>query len=150
ISGSFRFSQGIMWQNYLKAFSLAPIKQFFFNSVLIAIGGTTLNLVVTAMAAYVVARFKYRLNGLFKLMFATVLFIPCAALLQPLYTTINALGLYDQKMALVLVYAGLGLATSFYIIMSYYLTIPTVLEEAAYIDGAGFLRTFTTIILPLS
>lgn len=150
IVGSFGFSNGIQFANYPKAFRLAPIGQFFFNSVIVSLCGTALNLVVTAMAAYVIARFRYPLNGILKFAFASILFIPCAALLQPLYTTMNAVGLYDTRRALIIVYAGLGMATSFYIMLSYYNTIPRSMEEAAYIDGAGFTRTFLTIILPLS
>lgn len=150
ISGSFSFTQGIQFKNYPKAFSMAPMIEFFGNSIIIAVCGTFLNLIVMGMAAYAIARFTFKGKNFIKLLFASVLFIPCAALLQPLYTTMNNLELYDKKFGLILVYAGLGMATSFYIMMSYYLTIPKSLEEAAYIDGAGFFKTYITIILPIS
>ncbi len=150
ISGSLGFSQGIKFENYPKAFRIAPLARYYVNSVIVAIGGTLLNLIVMSMAAYVISRFSFKMNSFIKMLFASVLFIPCAALLLPLYVTINKLYLYDNVLGLILVYAGLGMATTFYIIMSYYLTIPKSLEEAAYLDGAGFFRAFTTIILPIS
>lgn len=150
ISGSLNFSQGLYLNNYPKAFSLAPMVEFYGNSVIVSVVGTFLNLFIMSMAAYSISRFNFKFKNVIKLLFASVLFIPCAALLQPLYITMTKLGLYDSKFGLILVYAGLGMATTFYIVASYYLTIPKALEEAAYIDGAGFFRTYFTIILPIS
>lgn len=150
ISGTLAFPHGIKFSNYVKAFQMAPLARFYINSIVIAVVGTALNLVVMGMAAYVVARFQFRFKNVLKLLFSSVLFIPCAALLYPLYVTIHTLKMTDSYMGLILVYAGLGMATSFYIIMSYYLTVPKALEEAASIDGAGFFRTYVSIILPIS
>lgn len=150
ISGAVGFPQGFRPENYVKAFKMAPFAKFFGNSIIISVVGTVLNLALMSMAAYVVARFRFRGRSLVKLLFTAVLFIPCAALLHPLYTTMNALNLYDKKLGLILVYAGLGMATSFYIFLSYYQSIPKTLDEAAYIDGAGFFKTFFYVILPLS
>lgn len=150
VSGIIGFSSGIQFDNYVKAFRIAPLARYYVNSVIVAIGGTLLNLVIMSMAAYVISRFKFKMNTVIKLLFTSVLFIPCAALLFPLYVTINTLHLYDNVMGLILVYTGLGMATTFYIMMSYYLTIPKTLEEAAYLDGADFFRAFATIIVPIS
>ena len=150
ISGAMRFSQGLKYENYIKAFRIAPLAQFYGNSLIVAVGGTALNLAVMSMAAYVISRFQFKMNTFLKLLFTSVLFIPCAALLHPLYITMNQLHLYDSVLGLILVYAGLGMATTFYIMMSYYLTVPKSLEEAAYLDGAGFFKAYVTIIVPLS
>jgi len=150
ISGVFGAPNGTKFTNYSRAFKIAPLVKFYGNSIIVAVIGTLLNLTVMSMAAYVVARFPFKRSNLIKLLFTSVLFIPGAALLHPLYKTINAIGLYDNILGLILVYAGLGMATTFYIVLSYYLTIPKELEEAAYIDGAGFFKTFVTIILPIS
>ncbi|MEG1457817.1 MAG: carbohydrate ABC transporter permease, partial [Acetivibrio sp.] len=141
---------GFKFSNYAKAFEIAPIGQFYVNSLITAIGGTLLNLFVMGLAAYAVARFEFRGKNFFKLLLSSVLFIPCAALLYPLYVTLSRLGLKDTYAGLFLVYSGLGMATTFYIIMSYTLTIPKELEEAAYIDGAGVLKTYFKIIFPVT
>lgn len=150
ISGALGFPSGMKLANYTRAFEIAPLVQFYGNSIVVAILGTLLNLTLMSMAAYIVARFPFKGSNVVKLLFTSVLFIPGAALLHPLYMTIKSIGLYDNIFGLVLVYTGLGMATSFYIIMSYYLTVPKELEEAAYIDGAGFVKTFVKIILPIS
>lgn len=90
------------------------------------------------MAAYVLVRCRFRFKGLITMLFSAALVIPGAALLQPLYQTLNSAHLYDTLTGLIVVYAALGMPTTLYIMMSYYKTISPTLEEAAYIDGAGF------------
>lgn len=141
---SFRFS------NYVMAFKIAPLAQFYLNSVIVAVFGTVLNLFILGMSAYVIARFNFKGKKLLVALFSLSLLIPGAAMLQPLYLTVHALGLYDKLFGLIIVYAGFGLPVTLYILSSYFLTIPKEMEEASYLDGAGFIRTFVEIILPIS
>ncbi len=138
------------FSNYAMAFKIAPLAQFYLNSVIVGIIGTVLNLVVLGMSAYVTARFDFKGKKLLIGIFSLSLLIPGAAMLQPLYLTVNTLGLYDKLIGLIIVYAGFGLPASLYIISSYFQTIPKEMEESAYLDGAGFIRTFVSIILPIS
>ncbi len=138
------------FSNYAMAFKIAPLAQFYLNSVIVGIIGTVLNLVVLGMSAYVTARFDFKGKKLLIGIFSLSLLIPGAAMLQPLYLTVNTLGLYDKLIGLIIVYAGFGLPASLYIISSYFQTIPKEMEESAYLDGAGFIRTFISIILPIS
>lgn len=150
LSSSIGLPQHFKIDNYANAFKIAPITQFYLNSVIVAAFGTLLNLTILGMAAYVIARFNFKGKRLLISVFSLSLLIPGAALLLPLYKTVNLLGLYDSLQGLIIVYAGFGLPTSLYILTSYFLTIPKELEEAACLDGAGFIRTFTRIILPIS
>ncbi len=75
--------------------------------------------------------------------------IPANAMVQPVYFVINKLGLYDTKAALILVYTGFGMAMCLFLMRNFYLSIPQELEDAAYVDGAGFLKRYTMIMLPL-
>ncbi len=144
------YPNGINLKNYIKAFELAPMVTFYKNSIIISGVGTILNLIVFSMAAYVLVRCSFKFKGLFTMLFSAALVIPGAALLQPLYQTLNSAHLYDTRTGLIIVYAALNLPSTLYIMMSYYKTIPVALEESAYIDGAGFFRTFIQIILPLT
>lgn len=150
LSSNFNLSEGFTIQNYFTAFELAPIVTLYRNSIVVAIFGVLLNLVAMSMAAYVIARFQFRGKRFFRLLFSSSLLIPSAALLLPLFTTIKSVGLYDSLYGLIIVYAGFGLPTTLFIMSSYFLTIPKELEESAYLDGCGFVRSFTTIILPLA
>lgn len=150
MSASGLFSTSFKISNYAAAFRLAPLVQFYKNSVMVAVLGTVLNIAILAMAGYVFARFSFRGKGILMAILSLSLLIPGAALLQPLYLTVNRLGLYDKLGGLMLVYAGFGLPTSLFILSSYFMTIPKAMEESAYLDGAGFVKTFVRIILPIA
>lgn len=140
----------LKYQNYLSAFKLAPLGQFYLNSVIVALFGTMLNLIILSMSAYVIARFNFKFKNFIISVLSLSMLIPGAALLQPLYVTVNNIGLCDRLLGLIIVYAGFGLPSSLYILSSYFLIIPKELEESAGLDGAGFIRTFVQIILPVA
>lgn len=150
LSSSFGFPTGLHFKNYINAFKIAPIAQYYGNSIIVAIGGTVLNLIVMGMAGYIIARATFKLKPFFQFMFSMALLVPGAALLIPLYNTVKMAGLLNTKLGLIIVYAGFGIPTSLFIITGYFRTIPKELEESAYIDGAGFLRTFVQIMIPLA
>ena len=150
LSAGSGFPTGLHISNYVTAFKMAPILTFYKNSIFVAIVATVLNLFICTMAAYVVVRCNFKAKGLVTMMFSLGLIIPGAALIQPLYTTLSAVHLYDKLFGLILVYTALGMPTTFYIMVSYIRTIPYTLEEAAYIDGSGFFRTFMQIVLPIT
>ena len=143
------FSGQFSVKNYFTAFKLAPIAQFYKNSVIVTGMSTLICLAVMSMASYVIARFQFRGRKFLRLMFSMALLIPGSALLLPVYNTVKTIGLLDTIPGLILVYSGFGLTTSLFILSSYFMTIPRELEESAYIDGAGFFRTFAAIIMPL-
>ena len=142
----------VVWslKNYGMALKIAPIGEFYINSVIVAGVATLLNVLVLSMSSYVLARFRFRGRTKLRGLFGLALFIPAAALLQPLFLTMKSLGFYDTLTGLILCYAAFSLPVSMYIMTSYYLTIPLDLEEAASIDGAGFYRTYWQIIMPLA
>jgi len=150
LSSNIGLPKQLRMSNYLNAFKLAPLAQFYVNSAIVATFGTLLNITILSMSAYVIARFDFKSKKILVPIFSLALLIPGAALLQPLYLTTTALGLYDKLIGLIIVYAGFGLPTSLYILTSYFLTIPKELEESSYLDGAGFVKTFASIVLPVS
>lgn len=133
---------------YKQALQISPILKFLFNSIVIAVIATTLNVFIVGMASYVFARYTFKGKNIIYLILSTSLIIPMTALLFPVYQIINALHLADTKAGLILVYAALNLPMSLLILRSTFAGIPRSLEEAAYVDGAGFLRTYFTIMLP--
>jgi raffinose/stachyose/melibiose transport system permease protein len=147
---SFRFANGIRWQNYQNAFMIAPIVRYFKNSIFITSMGMLLNLIVMSMAAYVLSRFEFRGRNVIRALFSMGLLIPGAALLLPLYISVKAVGLYNNAWGIILVYTAFGIPTSVFVMASYFLTIPKEMEESSYMDGAGFFKTFLIIILPLA
>lgn len=150
LSSAFALPTQFSFSGYAAALDLAPIFKFYGNSVIIAVMSTLLNILVVSMAAYVLARYKFKGSTFITLLLSASLLIPTSALLMPIYKIMLAIRLFDTRSGLVLVYAALGLPTSLFVFKSYFQGIPKELEEAAYIDGAGFYRTFFVIVFPLA
>lgn len=150
LSGGLGLPAVFSFKNYADALRIAPILQFYGNSIFVSVLATLGNVFLFGMAAYVIARFNWRGRMQMKMLFSLGLLIPGAALLQPLYQLYSQLHLNDSLLGLVIVYMAFGLPTTIYVLSSYFKTIPKELEESAYLDGAGFFRTFASIVLPIT
>lgn len=135
---------------YITIFTKLNIVQYFTNSVIVALISTVISVTIVAMSAYISARMEFKLKGLITAMFATTLFIPSISISFPIYRLLGDLGLKDTRTGLIFVYSGLGIAITFFIMRSYFLTIPKELEEAAKMDGCGYTGTFFRIIVPIA
>ena len=138
------------FNGYAQALKISPIPVFFLNSVIISGMATVFNVLFLAMAAYVFARFTFPFKDQLYFILSLSLVLPMTALLHPVYMTINALKLSNTKGGLVLVYTALNLPISLLILRSTFQSIPNALEEAAYMDGAGFIRIFFQVMMPVA
>ncbi len=128
-----------------------PLPRLFFNSAIISAVVTVTNIVLGSMAGYAFARLKFRGREVLFLIVLATLMIPDQLRLVPVYLLLNALGLTKG----VLQYAGVMLilaisGTSIFLLRQYFMSIPREIEEAARMDGAGFFRTFWSVMLPLA
>ncbi len=135
---------------YVVAVQLAKLHLKFITSLIVATSATVGALLIYSMAAYALGRTKFKLKGLvFTLLISSIL-IPINTMVQPVYEIIRRLGLYDTKAALILVNIGFAMPLCLFLLRSFMLSLPYELEEAAYIEGASFPRTFWRIIFPLT
>ena len=148
LSNGLQLPSTFSFSGYKQALEIAPILKFFVNSLIVSFASTALNVFILAMAGYVFAKKKFRFKNLIFGILSLSMVIPSTALMSPVYTVITKLHLYDTKMALILVYTALNMPISLMILRSAFAAIPTELEEAAYIDGAGFFRTFWQVMMP--
>ena len=148
LSNGLLLPSAFSFSGYKQALEMAPILKFFVNSLIVSFASTALNVFVLAMAGYVFAKKKFRFKNLIFWILSLSMVIPTTALMSPVYTVITKLHLYDTKMALILVYTALSMPVSLMILRSAFAAIPTELEEAAYIDGAGFFSTFWQVMMP--
>jgi multiple sugar transport system permease protein len=128
-----------------------PMPVLFFNSAIIAGIVTVTNLVLGSLAGYAFARLRFPGRELLFLIVLATLMIPDQLRLVPVYLIFNGVGLtkgLGQYVGVIVVGAISG--TSIFLIRQYFLTIPRELEEAARIDGAGFVTTFLRVMLPLA
>lgn len=136
-------------ENYQALFGgNAEFVRWFTNSSIVSIVGTVLVLLLTSLSAYAFARIDFPFkNALFGLLITTLL-LPGVMFLVPQVKIVGALGLYDTLPALML--PGLAGVFGLFFMRQFFLGLPLELEEAAYVDGAGRLRTFISIALPLA
>ena len=135
-------------EGFRTAWQGAPFATAYVNSFLVASLVTIITLLTCAMAAYAFARIRFPgSNVLFGIFLATMM-VPFQLTIIPLYIILGQLQWIDTLLALI-VPAGLFNAFGVFLMRQYVRGIPLELEEAAAIDGAGRIRTFTTIILPL-
>jgi multiple sugar transport system permease protein len=128
-----------------------PMPLLFFNSALIAGIVTVTNLVLGSLAGYAFARLRFPGREVLFLIVLATLMIPDQLRLVPVYLMLNGIGLtkgIGQYVGVIVVMAISG--TSIFLLRQYFLTIPRELEEAARIDGAGFVTTFVRVMLPLA
>lgn len=138
------------FSNYAEVFDVAPYARWLWNSVFVAVVGTLGSVLSAALVGYSFARFRYPGRDLIFLLTLSTLMLPVEVTLIPLYLLFNKIGWLDTYLPLIVPgYFGGG-AFLIFLMRQFFMTIPMDLDEAARIDGAGYLRIFWRIILPLS
>ncbi|WAH44528.1 carbohydrate ABC transporter permease [Alicyclobacillus fastidiosus] len=136
------------WGNFAKALTTLPFGRYALNSIIIATANVVGNVVSCAFVAYGFARFRFPGRRiLFMVMLATMM-IPSQVLLVPQFIMFHDLGWLNTFLPLT-VPAFFGSAFYVFLLRQFFMTIPIELEEAATIDGAGSLRIFFKVVLPL-
>ena len=139
--------QSPQWVNYVTPFATTPLARQFLNSIVVAVAVTLLNVVTCTMAGYSFAKFQYfGRDALFLGVLATLM-MPIQVILVPLYSVVLALGWLNTYAGLIIP-AGTS-AFGVFLMRQYFQTVPSELLEAARIDGAGELRIFVQVVLPL-
>lgn len=119
------------------------------NTLLLTLASCLCVSVIGALAAYPLGRLTARWSGLVYRSFVLGLTIPIFVIITPLYLLMRDLHLLDNRIGLVIIYTALNLPVSVFFYTSFVRQIPTELEDAAAIDGAGPFRTFFRIVFPL-
>jgi raffinose/stachyose/melibiose transport system permease protein len=135
---------------YIEALTRTRFFLYFFNSLLVSSLSTIAAVAIFGMAAYVLARYTFRGRDLIYALLISSLLISLVPMQQPITQIIRTLGLYDTLWALVLVYTVRGLPIAVFVLHSFFKSIPRELEEAAVLDGAGFVRIYVNLMLPLA
>jgi multiple sugar transport system permease protein len=125
-----------------------PVLIWALNSLLAAAGHAALVIVVASMAAYALARMKFRGSGFIFAVIIGTLFIPGFIFLMPNYLLMNRLGWLDTLLALIV--PGAAGAFGVFFLRQFFMAIPRELEESALIDGANTWHILTRVILPIS
>ncbi len=135
-------------ENYPRVLLKSAVWTWFLNSIIVAVVTTVVTLIVTPLAAYAIAKIKFRGSNFFYIYFILGLMIPVEAMVVPLFITANKLDILDSYAGLIL--PSIAVSLNLIIMVSFFRQIPDELMDAARIDGAGHWRSFFHIALPLS
>lgn len=134
------------WQNYRDVFARVDFIRYVLNSTVIVGSIVAGGLVVNSLAGYAFARLRWRGRDLLFVFVLALLILPFEAIAVPLFYMVTALGWRNDYPVQIVPF--IANAFSVYLFYSFFLGMPRELEEAARMDGAGFLHTFLRIIVP--
>lgn len=141
--------QGV-FGNYVEAWTTTHIGSAFLNSLIVSAATLVVLIPIAAMAAYVLAKYKFRgSNALFMLFLGGMMF-PQFLVIVPLFLQMSSLGLDDSLFGLTLVYIAFSLPFTVFVLTGFFHQLPNELAEAAMIDGCGHQATFWRIMWPLA
>jgi ABC-type glycerol-3-phosphate transport system permease component len=132
--------------NFVEVFETQPVWRWLGNSVFISTVGTALSVCISLMAGYALAKFRFRGRGVVYAAFIVTIMIPIQVTLVPSFLLVARIGLVDSPWAVIL--PTLFDVVGIFIARQFLLGVPDALIEAARLDGAGEIRTFTKVVLP--
>lgn len=136
------------YQNYLDVFKNFPFARCIFNSIKIALIVVGANLIISTMAGYAFARIPFKGKSVVFMIILAGMMIPAQAKLVPTYIVMSKIGLVGTHASLIL--PAVISPLNIFFVRQYMMTIPASYEEAAYIDGAGRLRIWWQVFVPMS
>jgi raffinose/stachyose/melibiose transport system permease protein len=151
-AGEFSFAlptNWVIWQNLVDVLTTndGMILRAFINSAVLTITSVIIMVVFAAMVGYVLSRKKTGLNPIINFFVLAGLIVPPAVV--PTIWVLQGLGLFKTMPGMILVEATFGLSFCILLFRAFVSTIPRELDEAAVIDGAGPIRLFFTVVVPL-
>lgn len=146
----FGWPNPLNFDNYVTAWVGGGIGGYFLNSVIVVGCTLVISILINCMAAYGMARMKWKLSGAAMVFFLTGMMVPIHATLIPLYTMFSTIGFLNSYLSLIVPYVVFTFGQSIYIMRGFFGNIPKEMEEAAVIDGCSIWRAFWRIIMPIS
>lgn len=147
-SSTWNLPESIGFGNYIRALKETNMLSYFKISIIVTIVGTGLQVVFSAMTAYVLAKYKFKGNEFIYGMAIVGFLIPTTGTLAPLYVFLKDTGLFNIYGLLVMYATGMG--TNMIIFYSFFKKISWSYAEAAFIDGASDFKVFWSVMFPMA
>ncbi len=150
LGSPFSLPARLVLENYSSAWDTAGIGRFFVNTVIVVGCALVLVMVLGAMCAYVLARFRFWGNrAIYYIMLAGLTF-PVFLAIVPLFFILRGFALLNTLQGLIVVYVAFALPFTVFFLFSFFKSLPDEIYEAAQLDGAGEWRTFFSVMLPMA
>lgn len=140
----------LKFDNYANVWTSSKLGLNFLNSLIVAVFSIIFTVAICAMAAFILARFEFKLKFAIYSFLLLGLMVPSASVLLPLFILYNKVGILNHLTSLVVAYTAFQISITVLILTGFMKSIPKELEESAIIDGASGVRVFIEIIIPLS
>ena len=136
--------------NFTFVWNRSGFQTYFVNSVIYTVITVCAVVILSNMAGFAFAKIPFRVTNFLHGLFIIGILLTIQSILIPLFLAINAVGLFNTRLGVLIPYVGLGLPMGIYLCTDFIKNIPDELVEAARIDGAGYMRIFARVILPMS
>jgi sn-glycerol 3-phosphate transport system permease protein len=135
-------------KNFVTVWDAAPFGQYYLNTIIICVGILAMQLLTTTLAAYAFARMDFWGQNVLLIIVMLQLMIPPESLIATNYLTINSIGLFDTKLAIMIPY--FASAFGIFLLRQMFKSVPYELEEAARLEGCNLFQIIWKIYVPLS
>ena len=146
----FKLPAEMLWGNYVNAWNSVRLGDYIINSIIVVTISLIVLMAVSAPAAYVLSRFKFRGAAMVTMVYIAGMGIPFPLLFIPLFAILTLLRVINTLPGLMLVYVSLSIPFTVFLLTGFFATLPKELEEAALIDGCSNWQTFWHVMLPLA
>ena len=146
--GNVWFGTHLTFENYERAWSLAPFGQYYINTIVVVLLVLSIQLITITLAGFAFAHFKFPGRDVLFFFILIQMMIPTTALLAPNFSTIRQLGLFDTRLAIAIPY--FGSAFGMLLMRQAFLAIPNDLVDAGIIDGCSWWQLLFHIYIPPS
>jgi multiple sugar transport system permease protein len=144
------FGSSVQLSNFVEMWDKVAFGRALANSLYVALASTALCLLIAIPAGYAMSRFRFAGQGAYRMFLLITQMLSPIVLVIGIFRLMALLGLVDRLNSLVVTYAAFNLAFSVWMLQSYFATIPKEVEEAAWIDGAGWLQSLRLVFLPMA
>jgi multiple sugar transport system permease protein/raffinose/stachyose/melibiose transport system permease protein len=141
---------GFSLESWNVLFDAIPVAQQLINSTIVTGGAVALIVAVSATGGFAFAKLGFRGSSVVLLLVLSGMMIPLQSIIIPEFVLISQLGLVNEFLGAILVYAALGAPFATYLMTTYYRGLPSELVEASIMDGASYLQIFRKVMVPLS
>ena len=140
----------LQWDNFARAWTKAHVGDYLLNALIVVVPALLLTLIISAMAAYVLARFEFVGRRFLFYMFLSGMLFPVFLALVPLFNLVNQLKMLNTFHGLIIVYIAYSLPFTIFFLTGFFKTLPTEIEESAIMDGANPYQVFFKVMLPMA
>jgi len=146
---AYALNSGFYFQNYIDAWTRGKMNIYFMNSIINTIVSLVFIVIISTTVSFALTKMKWKYRKLVDRVFGIGIMVPVSVALIPLFQIYRALGLYNTRASLIIVYIAFGLSLSIYLQKSFLRSLPNEIMEAAVIDGCDIYKTLWYVVVPM-